>query len=146
MSRKWNRPNSTLQHVDNRVGEHLPIEPPCMVLALQVRSRGNLATARAALAENIGDTVDVGIEPYLSHPRHEPFSCSDVLGRERDGRCTPVLKAPKAARVRRSDGMRSGLMVAIRLLEVVVRQCSHEEAGRYPGAYRIGKFWTVTPA
>ena len=33
------------------------------------------------------------------------------------GRCTPDLKAPKAARVRKSDSTRSGLMVAIRSLE-----------------------------
>ena len=54
-----------------------------MILAFKVRSREDLATARAALAEDVGDAVDLGIEPCLSHAPREPLSCSDVLGGER---------------------------------------------------------------
>ena len=67
-----------------------PIEPTCMVLAFKMRSRERLATARTALAEDVGDAVDLGIEPCLAHPGREPLPRSDVRA-ERVGRCTPVL-------------------------------------------------------
>src|SRR5262245_8516706 len=59
-----------------------PIEPTCMVLAFKVRSRESLGTARTALAEDVGDAVDLGIEPRLTHPGREPLPRSDVRGGE----------------------------------------------------------------
>src|SRR5215467_8702298 len=59
------------------------IEPTCMVLAFKMRPRESLGTARTALAEDIGDAVDLGIESCLPHPRREPLSRSDVRGGER---------------------------------------------------------------
>src|SRR5215510_9807860 len=55
-----------------------PIEPPGMVLAFKMRSRESLATARTALAEDVGNAVDLGIEPCLTHPGREPLPRGDV--------------------------------------------------------------------
>src|SRR5262245_8511942 len=59
-----------------------PIEPTCIILAFKMRSRERLATARPAFAENVGDAVDLGIEPRLAHPGREPLPRGDVRGRE----------------------------------------------------------------
>src|SRR5262249_35440768 len=40
-----------------------PIEPTGMVLAFKMRSRESLGSTRTALAEDVGDAVDFGIEP-----------------------------------------------------------------------------------
>ena len=115
-----------------------------MILAFKVRSREDLAAARAALAEDVGDAVDLSIKSCLSHAPREPLSCSDVLGGERRAMHASLVSAEgcKGPQVRqhplRLDGCHS--------LARVVRQCSDGEAGRYPSAYRIGECWTIVPA
>src|SRR5262245_23817720 len=71
--------SSSLQRID---AAERPIEPPCMVLTFKMRSRESLATARTALAQYVGDAIDLGIEPGLTHAAREPFSCSDVRVRQ----------------------------------------------------------------
>ena len=50
-----------------------------MVLAFQMRAGQRLATGRRALAEDVGDAVDGGVEAGLAHAAHEPFARGDVL-------------------------------------------------------------------
>src|SRR5262245_12829682 len=62
-----------------------PIEPPRMILAFKVRSRKDLATTRVALAEDVGDAVNLGIEPCLPHALSEPLSCRRCPGQRASG-------------------------------------------------------------
>src|SRR5689334_21998353 len=58
------------------------IEPTRVVLAFKMRARESLGTARPALAEDVGDAVDLGIKPCLAHPGCEPLPRGDVRGGE----------------------------------------------------------------
>src|SRR5262249_236037 len=60
-----------------------PVEPARMVLALQMGSRQHFGAARTASPENVGDAVNLGVEPGLPHAQDKPLACRNFLRRQR---------------------------------------------------------------
>src|SRR5690349_17183549 len=101
-----------------------PIEPTRIVLAFEMRSRQSLGTARTALSEDVGDAIDLGIQPCLTHPGHEPLPRGDVRSGE-GGTVNAGLVAAKAGeRLQvREDALRFDVCHATLcdLLEIITR-------------------------